>query len=219
MFFGVLVLSQAGCAKKLSEIVFVVDTDLPRPLTDFRLLFREPATLTPMLTPAAQLGDPPWTLSVRDAGSGDRPIVFVAYAMTSSGEQVYYRGRTQFLPGRRKVVQIFLSETCFGFTLEQDQMCDPVQNRRCCATGTSCRMGACENEFIDPNTLPDFTPELAESRLDAGFVREARVDAQRSDTAVDVSVDVANESGADVARDSVASDADSNLSDVAPDNG
>ncbi len=165
-----------SCVRKITELVFVVDTDLPRPLAEFRILFREPTGVdTSMVHPASALGEPPWTLSVRGAPDSSRTLVFVVFARHGDGateRQVQYRGRTQFVPGQRRIVPIFLSETCAGFVSEADQSCDPSANL-CCARGTSCRSGRCEDEYIEPNSLPQFSETLAMSRLDGGVSRDS----------------------------------------------
>lgn len=154
--WGAIAVFVAGCAADLTEVVVVVESDLAVPTQlDEVVVEVEGAAARGQRAVASLVGEDaaglPLTLGLRPGSTGAGPLSVRVAGKRAGAEFVATRVRTRFVEGRRVLLRVVLRGACVGVT---------------CETGTTCREGACADEFVDPATLPSFTGTIG--AFDAG---------------------------------------------------
>jgi hypothetical protein len=170
-FAGATLALAAGCADSLTEIVVVVDSDLPVPMRMDEVIVRAsgpqevPKSARAALTgPSASILPLTVGLVPKDGRAG--PVTIRASARRAGADVVATEVRTSFVQGRRLVVRLSLLSSC-------------VTVAPTCGAGQTCRDGRCVDATVDPSTLPPFTGEVP--RPDMGPPDAAAQDGAPSD--------------------------------------
>ncbi len=143
----------ASCGGDLTEILVVVDSDLPVPgaLDGLRVEVSGTEAMTAEGSLRANGSDLPRTVGVVHRGGGLGPITVRAIGTLGGVDVVSARAVTSFIQGRTVVLPLFLSRTCVGVT---------------CAANETCSGGACESASVDPASLAEWNGSVG--RLDGG---------------------------------------------------
>ena len=149
----------SGCStpRQLTELVVVVDTDLPiASLASVDLVVTAPDGA--MMARTAQFGGPgaptlPLTFGLQHGAGPLDPVRVNATARLTSGAQIVTSATTGFVAGERRTLRLVLYARCAG---------------QVCGAGMRCgAMGTCESAMIAGSSLPVFDGTLPD-RLDAG---------------------------------------------------
>ncbi len=167
-------LTVSSCADNLTEIVVVIETDMPNAidLVDITATNNGEAMQTASTT-VGGVDDARFPLTLGLLAGEDKAgevLVRVA-ASNNSANVITAEAQTHFIEGRRLVLRIFLSQGCVeaGF--------------RTCTAGTTCSASSfmCVSSTVDPTTLPEWTGSLlfqdaGPSSVDAGSIDAATQD-------------------------------------------
>ncbi len=159
-----LVLAAVGCARTLTELVVVVDTDLPigQGIDSIDIAVTGPSMGAPVHGRANLTGTGAVSLPVNFTlvpASNDRltPVTIVVTGLQGTTVVVTRTVRTGFLLNQKRMVPVLLTRSCL------------VANVSCSADQT-CNGGHCESPLVDPASLPLFAgpvPFLDGGRRDA----------------------------------------------------
>lgn len=161
-----LCLLAVGCDEDPTQIVVVVRSNLEVPAEldafDVALFAAGEATETRTFELAP---DGPYELPASFGiapGDGGRqaPVHVVVAGHVGGVQRVTAEVRTGFVRGRTVRVDVFLGRECV------DVPCDEIAD-------TTCRAGRCEEVFVDPAGLPDYTPGDEAAPFDAGAPSDA----------------------------------------------
>ena len=149
---GALVASCSG--GELTEILVVVDTDIPIPAGIDAV--RVEVTGVETVSASGSLTGPaamtlPRTVGVVRTGGSLGPIEVRVVGSLGGTDVVERRASTSFIAGRTLVLPMFLSSGCAGVS---------------CSAGQTCANASCVSTVVDPATLSDYTGTVA--RLDGG---------------------------------------------------
>ena len=164
--FVATMLAMVGCDNEATQLIVVVDTDIPIPAGLDAVTFEvtgtgDAASTTITLSSEAML---PLTLAVEPEGAAGPVEIRVTGAL--GGTDVVERVvDTMFLGGQRRVVNVFLSANCA---------------RVACGAEQTCINGTCASSFVDPETFPRFDGEPG--RIDGGGPSDAIIDPRDADT-------------------------------------
>lgn len=146
-----------GCdGGSATQLLLVVDTDL-EPGVEIAAV-RATATIDGQPS-AAELPVPseeelPLSLGVAPGAREDAEVGIDLQALDPDGAVVLgWRARTRFLPGEARRLDAVLTRRCGG-----EPLCEAEP-------GTTCRGGACVDEWIDPESLPAARPGEAPADL------------------------------------------------------
>jgi len=148
----------AACSNELTELVVVVDSDLPVPAGLDEVVVTVEGASPARFDAQTRLvgaGAPrlPVTLGVRPREPGSGPVTLRAVGRLGDVERVVAEVRTRFVEGERRIVRIRLDARC-------------VEVR--CDDGATCSEGMCVDATVDPSTLPRFDGTLDLGAVDAG---------------------------------------------------
>ena len=178
-----------GCeAKKLSQIVVVVDTDLhvPQDLDRFAIKIENMGTthsnldynLDPDKSGGVKL---PATLAILAGSDLAQRVTVTVTGYLDVTERVVRRARLPFAQGRALMLRMNLLRKC-------------AYRAKPCPPGTTCTENGCKSIDIDPVSLPDYHEPAANKGLDAALPdlgKDAGPDAPAVDAPRDLSPDAA----------------------------
>jgi hypothetical protein len=162
MLLGIAASGLVACAEPLTEIVVVVDSDLPVPagLDAVRVTVEGPSGI-PVETSATLTGAGtarlPVTLGVRPRETGSGTVRVRAVGARAGTERVAALARTNFVEGERLLLRMVLEAACVDVR---------------CAADETCSGGACVDARRDPATLPRFDGSL-DLGVDLGAASDA----------------------------------------------
>lgn len=156
-----VLLAASGCGGKVTELILVVDSDIPAPsmIDAFNITVTGPSGRVDFMTTRAYSGAPPLTLGLVPKGSVLQPVTLLVEGVHAGTVIATRTIVTGFDPGVERVVHVRIAQACLS------QMC---------ATGTTCdETGACVPTMVNSASLPLFTgvvsvPELCNEYDDDG---------------------------------------------------
>ncbi|HEY8431592.1 MAG TPA: hypothetical protein VIL20_24600, partial [Sandaracinaceae bacterium] len=172
----------ASCGGELTEILVVVDSDLPVPsaLDGVRVEVSGAETMTAEGSLRSG-GALPRTVGVVHRGGSLGPVEIRAVGTLGGAEVVSALARTSFLRGRTLVLPLFLSRACRGVS---------------CGDGETCLAGRCASAEVDPQSLAEWNGSVG--RIDGGTACEPATERCNS---VDDDCDGAVDEGFDLETD------------------
>lgn len=193
----------AACSGPLTQLVVVVDTDVPVPaeLDAFRITVDENRAVE---SSEAALSGPraiarPAVISLVHRGGELGPVGIVVEGRLGADVRVERRVTTSFVRGRALVLPIFLSQACLA---------------RTCAGGETCIDGACAPPSVDPVSLIDWTGSPPRFDGAAPMVDAGPYDAGLEDDAGQRDAGQSIDAGRDAGRDAGPPSCDERFGDV-----
>lgn len=161
---AVLAASVSGCASDLTEIVVVVETDLPTQIDDVNIVATDGAGVShTSSTTVGGIDDArfPLTLGIQAGDNKQGSVQVNVEAHLSDTTTLNAEAVTHFVEGRRLVLRIMLAQACID-TGAID-----------CGTGMTCTAASgyrCGSSAVDPATLPLWNGSLLFEDADAGHL-------------------------------------------------
>ncbi|MEI8256476.1 MAG: hypothetical protein WCJ30_12450 [Deltaproteobacteria bacterium] len=190
LLFVAWALVAAACARPLTELVVVVDTDLAvgQTIDTVDIAVTGPSMGQPVHGRASLTGIGAVTLPVTFTlvpAATDRltPVTIVVTALQGGNPVVTRTVRTGFVLNQRRLVPVVLARSCIGVA---------------CGAGETCSGTRCETTVVDPAVLPPFTGPI--TVLDGGR-RDACVPHTEQCNGADDDCDGVADNGIDVGTD------------------
>lgn len=146
-----------SCGGKLTEIVLVIDSDIPTPtmLDAVHIVVTGPSMTMPLDTIVPYTGSPPLTLSLIPRTAILQPVTITVEGERSGTVVVTRKIVTGFDEGVQRVLHVRLARSCVGGVCPTDQTCD--------------ERGLCVPTLLMSSSLPAWTGTVSVPELCNGF--------------------------------------------------